>query len=734
VSGLSVSLATRARAHQLLRARRLGQAVEAIDAGAIPEDMTFRQWCEDLGNKGLLIDRKPFRLDDRPALIPIYDAIPTTRAEAARWTLVMQKATQLGLTVLETLADIYMAKKWGPVNIGLFLPDQAQASFKSHHRFMPIVRSAPLLYRELMTRPPGEGRGNTEGNVMTRQFGHSLLMFLWTSGKLSTESRPMDIVTMDEVQGMSLEAIDKVRARMGDSAVRFTLLLSTANMPEADINAWYNRGTQEVWHTRCPHCAALSDLSDPVLSFPDRSIGFSDGTNHQPIPCLDERRIDVINGDLILAQQAPLYYDGSHIHPPTNDYVFTCPECGGWIADPQEGEYIAANPTASVDRVRSFLLPRTISPRITPREMISDWRHARTGDQRKSFYNRTLARPYVDVDQLPVTLAHCAAAVVEGRRLGLVWETEAAPGASYYMGVDQMGGYNCVVIKKRLPDGRQAVVHVAAIYGEGDEAFTETSALMERFRISVCVIEQGPNFNSARAFSNRHPGRVFINTSFVSEDMVTWADQEDRSKRRTADEDVSRYTLGVNQYKLMQRALYRVRDLQCLFPDPDLLEQEYRTDKGPKRVKLLQDVVFLHFTKTALVVENSGPKGKDGIAKERRPRMAVQKIGLDPHFSFANMLCDAAWSREQGTGSIFIPSLGSNAPESVIASDVKRAVEANIPVPQAMLQRTAAEIAAMPTCGSCEGFDVKRGWCKPRRIMTGPKDHKCSLYVSNFKE
>ena len=108
--------------------------------GGIPEWMTFRQWCEDLAAKGMRIDQKPFSLADRPALIPLYDAIPTTRAEAFGQMIVVQKATQLGLTVWEVLADLYMAKKWGPVNIGMFLPETTTASFKSQHRFMPIVR------------------------------------------------------------------------------------------------------------------------------------------------------------------------------------------------------------------------------------------------------------------------------------------------------------------------------------------------------------------------------------------------------------------------------------------------------------------------------------------------------------------------------------------------------------------------------------------------------------------
>jgi len=98
------------------RRRRQRMRIEATEMlNAIPEDMTFLQWCQKLAASGMKVDGKPFRLDNRPALVPIYEAIPTTRAEAFRKILVIQKATQLGLTVWEVLANIYMAVKWGPV-------------------------------------------------------------------------------------------------------------------------------------------------------------------------------------------------------------------------------------------------------------------------------------------------------------------------------------------------------------------------------------------------------------------------------------------------------------------------------------------------------------------------------------------------------------------------------------------------------------------------------------------
>ena len=521
---MSVSLARRAEAEREIRRRQRMRIEAAGLMNAIPDDMTFLQWCQKLADDGMKVDGKPFRLDNRPALVPIYEAIPTTRAEAFRQILVIQKATQLGLTVWEVLANIYMAVKWGPVTIGMFMPDQATASYKSEHRFMRIVRSVPTIYQAMTEAVRGGAKKSVgEGNVLTRTMGESIFLFLWTSGKVSTESRPMDVVTLDEVQEMDLAEIDKVRARTGDSDVAYTLLLSTANMPEMDINFWYLLGTQEVWHTRCPHCDELSDLTDPAGVFPAKSIGYNTG-------------------------QFP--------DAPLNEYVWLCPVCAGHILDPQVGEYIAAKPGASF---RSFMLPRTISPRMTPREMIEAHGRAKTGDQKKSFYNRTLARPYIDADQLPVTMAHCLAAVEAGRLARLAW---LAKSTDCYMGIDQMGGFHAVIIKRRMPDGRQAVVHVEAVFesptpdNPDNSPWRRSAELMNQFGVAICVVEQLPNVDAARSFCNKFPGRAFMaGYADLKTDHMVWGDAMSRSDMKTAETDRSRYTVILQQYRCMQRQI-----------------------------------------------------------------------------------------------------------------------------------------------------------------------------------
>jgi hypothetical protein len=651
----------------------------------ISKNTTFRQWCKELADQGLKVDGKPFRLDNRPALQPIYDAIPSTQEEAHQRILVIMKATQLGLTIWEVLAVLYMAIKWGPINIGLFLPDQQTAIKKSEHRFMRMVRSAPPLY-QLLTDGKVAGKPK-EGNVLTRTIRESILMFLWTSGKVTTESMPMDVVTFDEVQEMRLDAMDKAIARTGDSDIQFAVLLSTANMPNLDIDWWYRQGTQEVWHTECPACHKLSDLSDPAIYFPDKSIRYQSGR-----------------------------------------YVWACPECGSEIADPQQGRYICTRPdmgnapAPQIEtgdetpedetrrglehrQIRSFLLPRTISPKITPRMMMEGYLRADTPDRKKSFYNRTLARPFLDANQQPVSMAHCLAAAEAGMKRGLLWKKR---GRDCLMGIDQMGGFNAVIIKERLPDGKQGVVHVEAIFN--DDPFARCSELMDIYGVACCVVENLPNFNDARRFANSHPGRVFIVTSHgLKGDMIQWGDDLSKNDKRTAQDDRSRYSVAISQYQAMQTALYRIRDQFCLFPDPAKLEQEV-IDKGRKKIiALLRDWVFVHFTKTALVVEED--------PDERKPRAKVLKVGIDPHYAYANMLCDVAWSRNWGTGSFVLPDEVSPLQPAPTSQPTAKSIVSVLGINQAGRGKI---------CGQCSGF--KDGFCYTRAFNVGDDDLACPLY------
>jgi phage terminase large subunit GpA-like protein len=118
-----------------------------------------------------------------------------------------------------------------------------------------------------------------------------------------TESVPLDIVSFDEVLEMSVSDMEKTKERMSASSIRFTLMGSTANSEDCDIDWWFKRGTQHQFHTLCPHCNQSSILDD---YFPD---------------CIR--------------------YDNKE-----HEYRYACIHCDGWITDSQLGEWIAKEPGA----------------------------------------------------------------------------------------------------------------------------------------------------------------------------------------------------------------------------------------------------------------------------------------------------------------------------------------------------------------------------------------------------
>lgn len=667
----------------------LAQAIAALEQKTgykldqkqvIEDDQTFREWCEQLGRDGLKVDGKVFTLDDRPAMAWIYDQIPTTKEEAYRYILVLMKCAQVGFTVLEMLATIYMGIKFGPCIVGMFLPDMNLAGLKSSERFMPIVRSVPSVH-ELMTQdaPDGSGRKQGEGNVNRRRIDQALFIFSWTSGRATTESIPMDVLSFDEVQEMTLEQIEKTYERVSASTVRFMLMGSTANWPDADIDFWYKKGTRHHFHTECPTCGSAKPLDE---YFPD---------------CIQWDR-------------------------ERDRYVYVCPN-GHYLEDTQRGKWVAEFPERDRGpeygvplkerrlRIKSIHFPQFLSPTISADEIITAFN---TASDMKNFYNRKLGKPYLDPSQVPVTLEHLAACVAAGKAAGVTWKTR---GKGCFMGIDQMGQFNVVVIKERMPDGRQAVVHVEEIYAE--EPFERCDELMEAFGVAVCVVEVNPNYNSAKRFANRHKGRVFICDSFgaVKEGMILWGDAPklDVSDRRTTEEDRDRYTLRMDQYKCMSVSMARLVKQHCLFPDPQGLVQDVQ-EKGQKQLMAVLPRAFHHFTKTALVSE------KD--EETNQYKRSVKKVGIDPHFSYANCLCDVAWARSHGTATFIVPESNTSAAELAAKS-----AERDMPGLPNSVTKMFEMLPVGEVCGRCSAFNKESSKCIERDLVVRPQDQGCAMFI-----
>lgn len=678
--------ATEPEFQQRFCAEFLDVAIEFTDEQrAVHPGETFIQWCERLEEGGLKVDGKPFTLSNRPAMRFIYEMIPFTVQDAFDRVDVIMKCTQVGFTVFEMLAMIYLSLKFAPAKIGMFMPSQMLAAGKSTERFLPIIRTIPDVYA-MITDEKRAGAKKGEGNVLIRNLASSRFHFLWTTGKTATESFPMDIVSFDEVQEMAIGDMEKTRERMSASLIRYTLMGSTANWPDADIDWWYKRGTQHQFHTLCPHC----------------------GT-HQ---ILDEHFPNCIAYD----PDAPRLNERERAEGMTGEYRYRCCECEGWIDDPQHGEWRPKKPGASI---RSVHFPQFLSPTISPRKIITGYHEA---DDMKNFWNRVLGKPYTDPSQVPVNLEMLNACAQDGMDAGLVWKSRAR---NTFMGLDQMGNFIVAVIGERMPDGRMAIVHLEYIFisptAENPDAspWDRADELMHAFGVQVCVVETLPNYDSAKSFARRHDGKVFL-ASYGNMDgeMLAWGDtmRLDASEVRTDEVLRDRYTVRLDQYKVMQLAMARLQKRMTLFPDPEGLVQEV-VEKGRRRMSAVcKEYAFFHFTRTALVAE------KD--EEEKKFKRRVVKVGIDPHTSYAYMLMVVAWARAYGTNTFILPTADDRPKEA----SVQEVLEVFTPKIGAVMEEAKLALSG-DVCGRCLSFDDGR--CMERdRISVRERDPGCIMFVA----
>lgn len=634
---------------------------------------SFRDWCERLGRDGLMVDGHPFRLDNRPAMHFIYDMIPTYPEDAFGRVDVLMKCSQVGFTVMEMLAAIYLSIKFSPCKIGMYLPDMKLAAAKSSERFMPIVRTIPSVYRLMSSGDSDSGRRGGDGNVMIRNLGRSRFHFLWTSGKATTESFPMDVLSFDEVQEMAIADMEKTRERLSASFIRYVLMGSTAKWPDLDIHFWYKKGTQHQFHTWCKSCETEHVLDE---EFPN-CIAYD-----------EEKR----------------------------DYRYRCVNCGAWIDDPQQHSphrphgWVPKNPEAAEKKITSVHFPQFLSPTITARDIIEAYHNA---DNMMNFYNRKLGKPYMDPSQVPINMEMLNQCAQLGMSLGVEWKPRAK---DTFMGIDQMGAFNVVLIAERLPSGHIAIIHAEEIYHE--DPFARCDVLMKQYGVVVCVVETLPNYNDAKRFAGRHRGKVFLaGYGNMQDEMMRWGDAVPNSQeRKTVEEDRDRYTVTLDQYKCMQVALARIQQQQCVFPDPQGLVQEIIEKGERKTMAVLKDRVFLHFTRTALIAELDD--------EERKYKRKVVKVGIDPHFSYAYMLLNVAWARAHGVTSFILPTSKTEDEEELRAVMVERELAG---VPVGLLH--AITSAPAGSCGRCVFFDEDASRCTDRELLTQARAPGCELFV-----
>ena len=170
--------------------------------------------------------------------------------------------------------------------------------------------------------------------------------------------------------------------------------------------------------------------------------------------------------------------------------IRACEKCGGEL-DPAQGEWVAKHP--SVTERRGYHFSQLFSAFVSPEEILNTYR---TTSNLTDFWNLKIGIPWVEaVNRLSIeeVLALCGS---EG-----IANSDSGP---CYMGVDVGKSLHTVVGKKHSTKAGQ-IIHLGTY-----RDFTELDGLMKRFNVARAIIDALPETRQARAFAERHRGKVFL--------------------------------------------------------------------------------------------------------------------------------------------------------------------------------------------------------------------------------
>jgi hypothetical protein len=612
-------------------------------------------------------------------LRPIYEAVPH---DPTGLDMVIMKSAQGGASTLALLWALWLMLR-DRCQLAYFLPTAALALNFSRDRFIKLARENGQIHRLMGDSAPAAGGSIDEGSAGVRRILQSIAHFTYIGGRITTEALPLDALIFDEVQEMLLADIEKAEERLSASPLHAILRISTANFAGSDIHYFYERSDQREFHTRCacPTGIVLADAWDPRTG---------------PL-CIDRG-------------------NGSTPSVPV-DWFYVCPRCRTVIRDPQEGEFLPKNPDAP--RV-GFHFPQMLSPRMTPGRIANKWE---TRVDTKNFYNRVLGRPYADPDTMPVSEEHLRAA----QNPDLHWGPLPPRGSDgVFMGIDQMGQENYVVIKAKVGD-RMRLLHLEII--QDADPWRRCSELMREYRVRHVVVESNPNFNEAQRFASAYEGRVFL-ASYQdhADEILQWGDRvRDSASIRPSDDTIrTPWTVSIDQYKMMAWALSKWSRGEVETPDSRTLRPTIRTRQGVRPVAICQEIFWLHLQRVALITEPT-----IGREDEHRYRRRVKKISIDPHFAFANMLCDVAWVRAYGTSRMLFadPVDAGEDPSPKRRSPMRQQIADLYPELDFIMNHSPGL-----TCGDCEHFNRDRSHCTYRNLGVEAKQVQCDFLIPRSSE
>ena len=303
-----------------------------------PATQTVSEWADQ--NRVLVSESSAepgaWRTDRAPYQREIMDAF----TQPGIWQIVIMASAQVGKSEIElNMMGCAIDNDPGPM---LYIqPTDKVAEDYSKRRIAPMISACPTL-RDKVYKARGRDAGNT---ITMKTFPGGSLAIIGANSPADLSSKPVRYIFMDETDrfppSAGTEGDPQELAERRTETFRHNRKIVKTSTPtikgKSKIETDYMNGTQEEWHTECPHCHTYS-----FIRFQDIHFEKEDYKNERG----DE--------DYLVKSVA-----------------WRCPVCkrdiGEFEAKRLPAKWVSNNPKALNNGIRSFRLNAFMSP-------WSDWK------------------------------------------------------------------------------------------------------------------------------------------------------------------------------------------------------------------------------------------------------------------------------------------------------------------------------------------------------------------------
>lgn len=333
---------------------------------APPPKLTVSEWADRYRRLSRENAAEPgqWRTARAPYQREIMDCLSDPRIEK----VVVMSSSQVGKSEIINNAIGYYIDV-DPSPILLVQPTVDIAEDYSKRRIAPMIRDTKVL-AEKVSDAKSRDINNT---ILMKVFPGGFLAIGGANSPAGLASRPIRILLCDEVDrypdsaGSEGDPIALAEKRTRTFWNRKKLFVSTPTIKGASrIELEYEKGTQEKWSVQCPGCGKYHALVLQDMQFDYETIDSGNGKTYE-----------------------------------VHEVYWRCPSCSGefdeYTMKRQPAKWVAHNPKAINNRVRSFWMNAFVSPWAPWKEIIKEFLEAKDDpEQFKVFVNTVLGESWED--------------------------------------------------------------------------------------------------------------------------------------------------------------------------------------------------------------------------------------------------------------------------------------------------------------------------------------------------